>query len=62
MFDGTEEWCKIWRKTDFCFIKIVVYRLKNSDFILESEMAELICKQNLLIYFGNCQYAPYYHE
>ena len=22
MFDGTEYWCKIWRKTDFCFQKL----------------------------------------
>ena len=22
MFDGTEYWCKIWRKTDFCFSKM----------------------------------------
>ena len=21
MFEGTEDWCKIWRKTDFCFLK-----------------------------------------
>ena len=21
MFDGTEDWCKIWRKTDLCFLK-----------------------------------------
>ena len=21
MFDDTEEWCKIWRKTDLCFQK-----------------------------------------
>ena len=21
MFDGTEDWCKIWRKTDLCFHK-----------------------------------------
>ena len=28
-------------KTDLCFLKIFVYRLKNSDFILESKMAEL---------------------
>ena len=21
MFDGTEYWCKIWNKTDFCFQK-----------------------------------------
>ena len=21
MFDGTEDWCKIWRKTDLCFQK-----------------------------------------
>ena len=59
MFDGTEDWCKIWRKTDLCFLKIFVYRLKNSNFILESKMAELNWKQNLLIYFENCQDVPY---
>ena len=21
MFDGTEDWCKIWRQTDQCFLK-----------------------------------------
>ena len=21
IFDGTEDWCKIWRKTDLCFLK-----------------------------------------
>ena len=62
MFDGTEDWCKIWRKTDLCFLKIFVYRLKNSDFILESKMAELNWKQNLLIYFEKCQDVPYSHE
>ena len=46
MFDGTEDWCKIWRKTDFCFLKIFVYRLKNSNFILESKMAELNQNKN----------------
>ena len=49
IFDGTEYWCKIWRKTDLCFQKWLeefgkFHRLKNSDFILESKMAEL--KQN----------------
>ena len=34
IFDDTEEWCKIWRKTDLCF-------LKWRDFILESKIAEL---------------------
>ena len=58
MFDGTEDWCKIWRKTDLCFLKIFVYRLKNSNFILESKMAELNWKQNLLIYFENYQGVP----
>ena len=62
MFDGTEDWCKIWRKNDFCSLKIFVYRLKNSNFILESKMAELNWKQNLLIYFENCQDVPYSHE
>ena len=46
MFDGTEYWCKIWRKTDLCFLKIFVYRLKNSNFILESKMAELNQNKN----------------
>ena len=57
MFDGTEDWCKIWRKTDLCFLKIFVYRLKNSDFILESKMAELNWKQYLLIYFQDVSYS-----
>ena len=59
MFDDTEDWCKIWRKTDLCFLKISVYRLQNSDFILGNEMAVLNWKQNLLIYFENCQNIPY---
>ena len=49
IFDGTEGWCKIWRKTDSCFeiiCKIFVYRLKNSIFILESKMAELNQNKN----------------
>ena len=62
MFNGTEGWCKIWRKTGLCFLKIFVYRLKNSNFILESKMAELNWKQNLLIYFENCQDVPCSHE
>ena len=63
MFDGTEDWCKIWRKTDLRFLKHFDYRMKNSDFIFESKMAELSWKQNLLIYFGNCcQDVPYSHE
>ena len=62
MFDDTEDWCKNWGKTGLCFLKILIYRLKNSDFILESKMAELISKQNLLICFENCQDVPYSHE
>ena len=62
MRDGTEYWCYVWRKTDFCFLKIFVYRLKISYFILESKMTELSWKQNLLIYFENCQDIPYSHE
>ena len=50
MFDGTEDWCNIWRKADLCFLKIFFYRQKNSNFILESKMVELSWKQNLLIY------------
>ena len=35
---------------------------ENSDFILESKMAELNWKQNLLIHSENCQDVPYSHE
>ena len=62
MLDGTEDWCKIWSKTDFSFLKTFVYRLEKSDFILESKMAELNWKQNFLIYFENRQDVPYTHE
>ena len=42
MFDGTEDWCKNWRKTYLCLRNLTsFYRLKNSDFILGSKMAEL---------------------
>ena len=62
MFDDTEDWCQIWRKTDLYFLQIFIYRLKNTDFILESKMAELNWKQNVLIYFENCQDVPCSHE
>ena len=48
MLDGTENWCKIWRKTDFCLKKIFVYRLINSNFILESKMAELNLQESFV--------------
>ena len=62
MLDGTEDWCKIWKKTYLRFLKIFAYRLKNSNFILESKMAELNWKQTFLIYFENCQDGPNSHE
>ena len=47
IFDATEDWCKIWRKTDLCFLEwqeeicqIFVHRLRNTSFMLESKMAE----------------------
>ena len=53
IFDSTEEWFKIWRKTELCFQKktwgiwqIFVHRLKNNNFILESKMAELDQNKN----------------
>ena len=52
MFDGTEDWCKVWRKTDFHFLKWheefgnFAHRLKNSEFNLESKMAELNKNKN----------------
>ena len=51
MFDGTEDWSKIWKKTDLCFQNDIrkltnFHRLKNSDFILESKTAELNQNQN----------------
>ena len=52
-FDSTGYWWKIWKKTDMYFLKwheefgkIFVYRLKNSDFILESKMVELNQNKN----------------
>ena len=62
IFDGIEDWCNIWRKTDSCFLKIFVYRLKNTDFIFESKMVELNWKQNFLIHFESYQDVPYSHE
>ena len=49
--DGTEDWCKIWRKTDLYFQKwhedlADFHRLRHSDFILESEMAKLNQNKN----------------
>ena len=47
IFHDTEEWCKIWKELN-CHFKIDMrnltnfHSLKNSDFILESKMAELI--------------------
>ena len=44
MFNSTEDWCKIWRKTDWCFhmSNLANFRkLKKSNFILEITMAEL---------------------
>ena len=55
MFDGSEYWCKIWRKTDLCFLKFFVCKLKNRKFIVKSKMAEIEWRQNLLIYFENCK-------
>ena len=51
MFDETEDWCKISRKTDLCFHNwhekfANFHRLKNSDFILEIKMAELNKNKN----------------
>ena len=41
MFDGTEDWCKIDLRLKNLANLAIFYRLKNSDFILESKMAEL---------------------
>ena len=53
MFDSTQNWCKISRKTNLCFFKmtwriwqIFVYRMKNSDFILECKIVELNQNKN----------------
>ena len=46
MFNDTEDWCNVWRKTT-CALKNDMkslanfHLLKNSDFILESKIAEL---------------------
>ena len=53
MFDGTEDCCKIWRKTDLCFPKWheefgINFRsqAEKSDFILESKMGKLNQNKN----------------
>ena len=51
MFDGTENWCKICRKLTCAFLNDMrnlasFHRLKNSDFILESKIAELNQNKN----------------
>ena len=46
------------KETDLRFLKTFVYRLKNSDFILESKTAELNWKQNLLNYFEIARIFP----
>ena len=51
MFDGTEDWWKIWRNLTRAFkndIKNLAncHKLNNSDFILESKMAELNQNKN----------------
>ena len=51
MFDCTENWCKIWRKLTCAFLNDMrnlasFHRLKNSDFILESKIAELNQNKN----------------
>ena len=43
MCHGSEEWCKISRKTNLCFLK---WSLKNNDFILESKIVELNKNKN----------------
>ena len=52
MFHDTEEWCKIWKKKLTCGLKNDMrnlanfHRLRNSDFVLESNMAELNQNKN----------------
>ena len=51
MFDGTEGWCKIWRKTDLCFQKWheklgKFSQAENSDVILVSKMVDLNQNKN----------------
>ena len=44
VFDDTEDWCKIWKKTELCFENFD--NLKNSDFILKSKTVELNQNKN----------------
>ena len=50
MFGGTKDWCKIWRKIDFCFPKwheeIGKFSQFDSDIILQSKMTELNQNKN----------------
>ena len=48
MFDDTEHWWKIWKKTDLCFMRNLAnfHRLEKGNFILESKMVELNQNKN----------------
>ena len=53
---GTENWCKIWKKLACAFKNDMrnlanFHRLKNSDLILKSKMAELNQNQYSKFYF-----------
>ena len=41
MFDGTEDWCKIWNKTDLCFLKwheeFGKFSLSNSNYFTSTK-------------------------
>ena len=46
MFNGTEDWCKIWSKATTAFKNgmrnlVNFHKLKNNDFFLEIKMVEL---------------------
>ena len=52
MSDGTEHWCKIWKKTDLCFQKHMkklanfCSQAEKNDSISDSKMAELNQNEN----------------
>ena len=51
MLDSIEDWCKIWRKIDLCFLKWhkefgKFFQAEKNDFILEGKMTELNQNKN----------------
>ena len=60
MFDGTKDWCKMWKENWLVLSKNFCLQVENIYF--NGKIAELYWKQNLLIHFENWPDVSYSHE